>query len=157
MSERKPPKLLDQMRALLRTKHYSIRTEDSYLQWAKRYILFHGKRHPAALGAAEINEFLSHLAVERNVSSSTQNQALCAILFLYRDVLGDDVPWMENLVRAPRTRRLPTVLTRDEVRMLIAQMSGIPQLIARLLYGTGARVLSSRAGAARRRISGCAS
>jgi integrase len=129
------------MRAVLRTKHYSIRTEDAYLQWAKRYIFFHGKRHPSFLGAPEINEYLSHLAVERNVSSSTQTQALCAILFLYRDVLGDDVPWLENLVRAPRTRRLPTVLTREEVRLLIARMSGTPQMIARLLYGTGARLL----------------
>jgi integrase len=129
------------MRAVLRTKHYSIRTEDAYLQWAKRYIFFHGKRHPSFLGAPEINEYLRHLAVERNVSASTQNQALCAILFLYRDVLGDDVPWLENLVRAPRTRRLPTVLTREEVRLLIARMSGTPQMIARLLYGTGARLL----------------
>jgi integron integrase len=111
------------------------------VQWAKRFILFHGKRHPSALGAAEINEFLSDLAVSRNVSASTQNQALCAILFLYRDVLGDEVPWLENLVRAPRTRRLPTVLTREEVRSLIAAMTGIPQLVARLLYGTGGRLL----------------
>lgn len=141
ISEPNPPKLLDRMRTVLRTKHYSIRTEDAYLQWAKRYILFHGKRHPSSLGAAEINEFLSHLAVERNVSASTQNQALCAILFLYRDVLADDVPWLENLVRAPRTRRLPTVLTREEVRLVIARMNGTPQMIARLLYGTGARLL----------------
>jgi len=129
ITEPNPPKLLDRMRAVLRTKHYSIRTEDAYLQWAKRYILFHGKRHPSFLGAAEINEFLSHLAVERNVAASTQNQALCAILFLYRDVLGDDVPWLENLVRAPRRRRLPLVLTRDEVRLLIARMSGTPQML----------------------------
>jgi integron integrase len=141
ISEPNPPKLLDRMRTMLRTKHYSIRTEDAYLQWAKRYILFHGKRHPSSLGAAEINEFLSHLAVERNVSASTQNQALCAILFLYRNVLADDVPWLENLVRAPRTRRLPTVLTREEVRLVIARMNGTPQMIARLLYGTGARLL----------------
>src|ERR1700690_2206339 len=88
------PKLLDRMRARLRTRHYSIRTEDAYVQWARRFILFQGKRHPSMMGAAEINEFLSHLAVERNVAASTQNQALCALLFLYRDVLGDEVPWL---------------------------------------------------------------
>lgn len=137
------PKLLDRMRALLRTKHYSIRTEDAYVQWARRFILFQGKRHPSSMGAPEINEFLSHLAVERNVSASTQNQALSAILFLYRDLLGDEVPWLENLVRAPRTKRLPTVLTREEVRTLIGAMSGIQQLVARLLYGTGLRLLEA--------------
>ena len=99
------PKLLDRMRARLRTRHYSIRTEDTYVQWAKRYILFHGKQHPSAMGAPEINEFLTHLAVERNVSASTQSQALAAILFLYRDVLGEEVPWLNDLVRAPRRER----------------------------------------------------
>lgn len=135
------PKLLDRMRALLRTKHYSIRTEDAYVQWARRFILFHGKRHPSSMGAAEINEFLSHLAVDRNVSASTQNQALSAILFLYRDLLGDEVPWISNLVRAERRKPLPVVLTRDEVRRLLGEMSGIAQLVARLLYGTGMRLL----------------
>jgi len=135
------PKLLDRMRALLRTRHYSIRTEDTYVQWARRFILFQGKRHPSMMGAPEINEFLSSLAVERNVSASTQNQALSAILFLYREVLGDEVPWMHDLVRARQTERAPVVLTRDEVRRLLGQMSGTPQLIARLLYGTGMRVL----------------
>jgi site-specific recombinase XerD len=110
------PKLLDRMRSLMRTMHYSIRTEDAYVQWARRFILFHGKRHPSAMGAAEINEFLSHLAVDRNVSASTQNQALSALLFLYRKLLGDDVPWLENLVRARKPARLPVVLTRNTSR-----------------------------------------
>ena len=135
------PRLLDRMRTLLRTRHYSIRTEQSYVQWAKRYILFHGKRHPSSMGGPEINEFLSHLAVEGNVSASTQNQALSAILFLYRDVLGDEVPWISNLIRAPRRKTLPVVLTRGEVRRLVGGMEGTPQLIARLLYGTGLRLL----------------
>ena len=138
------PKLLDRMRARLRTRHYSIRTEDAYVQWARRFIVFQKKRHPSMMGASEINEineFLSHLAVERNVSSSTQNQALCAILFLYRDVLGEEVPWLGNLVRARRSERFPVVLTIQEVRALIGRMNGTSQLIARLLYGTGMRVL----------------
>jgi integrase len=126
-------KLLDRMRARLRTRHYSIRTEDSYVQWAKRFILFRGKRHPSSIGAAEINEFLTHLAVERNVSSSTQSQALVAILFLYCDVLGEEVPLLNDLVRAPRRERTPVVLSRDEVRLLLAQLSGAAQLVAQLL------------------------
>jgi len=137
------PKLLDRMRALMRTRHYSIRTEDAYVQWARRYILHHGKRHPSAMGAEEINAFLSHLAVERNVAASTQNQALSAILFLYRDVLGDEVPWLTDLIRAPRREHLPVVLTRAEVRRLLGQLSGTPQLVARLLYGTGMRLLEA--------------
>lgn len=135
------PKLLDRMRIILRTKHYSIRTEDAYVQWAKRFILWSGKRHPSSMGAPEINDFLSHLAVDRNVSASTQNQALSAILFLYREVLGDEVPWLSNLVRAARPARLPTVLAAAEVRRLIGEMNGLPQLVARLLYGTGMRLL----------------
>ncbi len=135
------PKLLDRMRALLRTRHYSIRTEDAYVQWARRFILFHGKKHPSSMGAAEINAFLSHLAVERSVSASTQTQALCAILFLYRDVLVEDVPWLAELERAPRRQPAPLVLTRNEVDRLLGSMSGTPQLVARLLYGTGMRLL----------------
>src|SRR5688500_1422757 len=131
-----PPKLLDRMRIALRTRHYSIRTEDAYVQWAKRFILFHGKKHPSAMGGGEINAFLSDLAVERGVSASTQNQALAALLFLYRDVLGEEIPWLTDLVRAPRSERLPVVLTRDEVRRLLGELSGMPQLVARLLYGT---------------------
>jgi hypothetical protein len=101
------PKLLDRMHGLLRARHYSIRTEGAYVQWAKRFILFHGKKHPSAMGAPQINEFLTHLAVERHVSASTQSQALAAILFLYRDVLGEEVPWLSELVRAPRRERTP--------------------------------------------------
>ena len=135
------PRLLDRMRGVLRARHYSLRTEDSYVQWAKRFILFHGKRHPSAMGPDEINGYLTHLAVERHVSASTQSQALAAILFLYRDVLGEEVPWLTELVRAPRRERAPVVLTRDEVRRLLGEMSGTAQLVARLLYGTGMRLL----------------
>ncbi|MGZ5445023.1 MAG: integron integrase [Thermoanaerobaculia bacterium] len=135
------PKLLDRMRALLRTRHYSIRTEDAYVQWARRYILFHGKKHPSAMGAGEINAFLSHLAVERDVSASTQMQALCAILFLYRDVLVEEVPWLSELERVPRKQRTPLVLTHAEVKRLLGAMAGTPHLVARLLYGTGMRLL----------------
>jgi integron integrase len=135
------PKLLDRMRAVLRTRHYSIRTEDAYVQWARRFILFHGKKHPSAMGAPEINEFLSHLAVDRNVSASTQMQALCGILFLYRDVLAEEVPWLAELERVARQRPVPLVLTRQEVMRLLGEMSGTPQLAARLLYGTGMRLL----------------
>src|SRR5712691_8963295 len=113
------PKLLDRMRAVLRTRHYSIRTEDAYVQWVKRFILFHGKKHPSEMGSEEINEYLTHLAVERHVSASTQSQALAAILFLYRDVLGEEVPWLTELVRAPRSGgahagRGPAVARGDE-------------------------------------------
>jgi integron integrase len=135
------PRLLDRMRAVLRTRHYSIRTEESYVQWAKRFILFHRKRHPSEMGAKEINEYLTSLAVERHVSSSTQGQALAALLFLYRDVLGAEVPWLSELVRAPRRERIPVVLTRAEVARLLGEMSGTAQLVARLLYGTGMRLL----------------
>jgi len=134
-------KLLDRMRAVLRTRHYSIRTEDAYVQWVRRFILFHGKKHPSEMGSEEINEYLTHLAVERHVSASTQSQALAAILFLYRDVLGEEVPWLTELVRAPRRERAPVVLTREEVRRLLGEMSGTAQLVARLLYGTGMRLL----------------
>ncbi len=134
-------KLLDRMRAVLRTRHYSIRTEDTYVQWVKRFIIFHGKKHPSAMGSHEINTYLTHLAVERHVSASTQSQALAAILFLYRDVLGEEVPWLTELVRAPRRERAPVVLTREEVRRVLGEMSGTAQLVARLLYGTGMRLL----------------
>ena len=104
------PKLLDQVRERIRTKHFSIRTEDAYVQWVRRFILFHGKRHPKEMGAAEVEAFLTHLAVDRTVASSTQNQALAALLFLYKEVLGIQLPWLENLTRAKRPARLPTVL-----------------------------------------------
>jgi hypothetical protein len=114
--DRESPRLLDQVRELIRIRHYSVRTEQAYVQWIRRYILFHDKRHPLELGADEVTAFLSHLAVKRNVAASTQNQALNAILFLYRDVLKCTLPWLENVQRAKKPQRLPLVLTRDEVR-----------------------------------------
>lgn len=135
------PKLLDQLRDRIRVKHYSIRTETQYVQWARRFILFHGKRHPRTMGAAEIEAFLTHLAVEGSVSASTQNQALSALLFLYREVLGIHLPWLTDLTRAKRSQHLPVVLTTKEVRSILAEMEGIYALLARLLYGTGMRLM----------------
>jgi len=136
-----PPKLLDQVRDKIRVKHYSIRTETQYLQWIKRFIFFHGKRHPRDMGAAEVEEFLSHLATEGNVSASTQNQALSALLFLYREVLGIVLPWMDTMVRAKKPQRLPVVLNRSEVALVLERMEGTYSLMARLLYGTGMRLM----------------
>lgn len=135
------PKLLDQVRDLIRTKHYSIRTENQYLQWIRRFILFHGKRHPRDMGAPEVEAFLSHLAVSRDVAASTQNQALSALLFLYREVLNIDLPWLDNVTRAKRPQRLPVVLSRDEVRAVLDRMPGVYGLMASLLYGTGMRLM----------------
>lgn len=137
----KPPKLLDQVRERLRVKRYSIRTEKQYVQWVRRFILFHDKRHPRGLGAAEVEAFLTHLAVEGNVATATQNQALSALLFLYREVLEINLPWLDNVVRAKRPARLPVVLTRQEVTALLDRMSGTYGLLARLLYGTGMRLM----------------
>jgi len=136
----RPRKLLDQMRDIIRVKHYSIRTEQAYVGWARRYILVHDKRHPREMGAPEIAAFLTHLAVDQNVAASTQNQALCALLFLYHEVLGMDPGPVDN-VRAKKPKRLPTVLTREEVRLVIGAMSGDNQLIAKLLYGSGLRLM----------------
>jgi len=136
-----PPKLLDQVVAKIRFKHYSRRTELSYTHWIKRYILFHGKRHPKDMGAPEIEAFLSALATDRNVSASTQNLALSSILFLYREVLAFELPWLDNIVRAKKPQRLPTVLSESEVKRLLACMEGMPDLVARLLYGTGMRLM----------------
>jgi integron integrase len=141
MSE--PPRLLDRIRMAVRTRHYSIRTEEAYVAWAKRYILFHNKKHPSAMGAEEINAFLTHLAVERNVAASTQNQALSAILFLYKEVLQENVGWISDVVRATRPKRPPVVFTREEVARIIGVMSGIERLVAELLYGTGLRVIEA--------------
>ena len=137
----KPPKLLDQLRAKIRVKHYSIRTEDTYVHWVRRYILFHDKLHPRDLGAEAVRTFLTHLAVDRNVASSTQNQALAAILFLYKEVLELDLPWIDGIERAKRPKRLPVVLTRTQIERLLAQMDGTHALMARLLYGTGMRLM----------------
>jgi integron integrase len=135
------PKLLDQVRDRIRVKHYSIRTETQYLQWIKRFILFHDKRHPRDMAAPEIEAFLTHLAVVGNVSASTQNQALSALLFLYREVFQVEVAWLDNVTRAKLPQRLPVVLTVQEVRAVLAQMSGVYGLMAALLYGTGMRLM----------------
>lgn len=136
-----PPKLLEQMREKLRVKHYSIRTEEQYLQWVRRFILFHRKRHPRDMGGPEVEAFLSRLATHGHVSASTQSQALSALLFLYRVVLEVELPWMDNVVRAKKPRRLPSVLSRDEVRRVLDRMDGIYGLMARLLYGSGMRLM----------------
>jgi integron integrase len=134
-------RLFDEVRRRLRLKHYSLATERVYLQWMRRFILANGKRHPREMGGVEVEGFLSALATDGGVSPSTQNQALSALLFLYRDVLGIELPWMEGIVRAKRPRRVPTVLSRDEVNHLLAALDGRPWLIASLLYGTGMRLM----------------
>ena len=135
------PKLLDQVREQIRLRHYSIRTEAVYLEWVKRYIRFHKYRHPQEMGAPEVEAFLSDLAVRRDVSASTQNQALSAILFLYKQVLQIELPWMDGVIRARRPQRLPVVLTREEVASVLAQLDGTLWLIASLLYGSGMRLM----------------
>jgi integron integrase len=134
-----PRKLLDQVRDVLRLKHYAYSTEESYVQWIRRYILFNHKQHPKDLGSSEISAFLTHLAVEGNVAASTQNQALCALLFLYKEVLKLDIGFV-HVTWARKPKRLPTVMTQQEVRELLCQLSGIYQLFARLLYGSGMRL-----------------
>lgn len=134
-------RLMDEVRRRLRIKRYSLRTEAIYLAWIKRFILANGRRHPREMGAPELEHFLSMLAVQGQVAASTQNQALSAVLFLYRDVLGIQLPWMENVVRAKRPQRVPTVLSREEVQRLLAQMDGRPWLLASLLYGSGLRLM----------------
>jgi integron integrase len=136
-----PPRLLDRVRDALQTRHYSRRTEKAYVGWIRRYILFHRKRHPSEMGALEVTQFLTALAVERKVAASTQNQALGALLFLYREVLGQDLPWLDDLVRARRPHRVPVVMTRDEVRAVLQHLAGVPRLMALLFYGAGLRLL----------------
>ena len=135
------PRLLDRVREAIRIRHYSRRTEKAYVHWIKRYIFFHGKRHPAEMGAAEVTAFLTSLAVHSKVAASTQNQALSALLFLYREVLGVELPWLDDVVRAKRPQHLPVVLTRDEVRAVLQRLDGVPRLMAILLYGAGLRLL----------------
>ena len=125
----------------MRVRHYSIRTESAYVDWIRRFIIFHGKRHPSQLGAAEVTAFLTHLAVERNVSASTQAQAKSALLFLYRHVLELNMPWLDEVISTKERRRLPVVLTTQEVRALLLEVSGTTGLITALLYGTGMRLL----------------
>lgn len=136
-----PPRLLQQVREKIRYKHYSIRTESAYTEWIKRFIFFHGRRHPRDMGAAEIEQFLTHLAVAGKVSASTQNQAKSALLFLYKEVLGIQLPWLDNIEGAKTPKRLPVVLTQEEVLSILLEMEGTQQLIGRLLYGTGMRIL----------------
>ena len=138
---RSEPRLLDRVRLAVRARHYSRRTEEAYVGWVRRFVLFHGKRHPVEMGEKEINLFLSDLAVRHKVTASTQNQALAALLFLYRAVLERPAPEIENVVRASRPTRLPTVMTRAEVKRTLSEMEGIPRLVATLLYGTGMRLL----------------
>lgn len=139
--QQQPPRLLDQVRNAIRVRHYSIRTEEAYVQWIKRYIYFHEKRHPRVLNAKHVAAFLSHLAVERQVAASTQNQALCALVFLYRHVLQKDLGKFEGIVFAKRRRKLPEVFSRDEVEKVMANLSGIPWLMAALMYGAGLRLM----------------
>jgi integron integrase len=137
-------RLLDRVAERIRVKHYSLRTEQAYVGWIRRYILFHGKRHPADMGKTEVEAFLTSLAVQRGVAASTQSQALAALLFLYREVLGQDLPWLDDVVRAKQPARLPTVLTRDEVRRLLGSVADAEcAFVVRLLYGTGMRVLEA--------------
>jgi len=136
-----PPKLLDQVRQRLRAKHYSIRTETQYVQWIRRFIFYHNKRHPIEMGAKEVEAFLTHLATEGRVSASTQNQALAALLFLYREIFELDLPWLDNVIRAKKSQRLPVVLSKDEVVRILGRMEGTYSLMARLLYGTGMRIM----------------
>nr|AAX14926.1 integrase [Xanthomonas perforans] len=141
VTARSGPKLLDQVRDRLRVRHYSLRTEQAYLSWIRRFILASGRRHPAQMGQAEVEAFLTRLATDGQVSAGTQNQALAALLFLYREVLRIELPWMENLVRAKRPRRIPVVLSREEVARLLAALEGPCWLMASLLYGSGMRLL----------------
>ena len=136
-----PPRLLDQVRARIRAKHYSLRTEDAHVHWIRRFILFHNKRHPVEMGAVEVEAFLSHLAVAGKVAASTQNQALSALLFLYREVLGIELPWLQGVTRAKPSQYLPVVLTTGEVRALFARLDGVDWLMASLLYGAGLRLM----------------
>lgn len=135
------PRLLDRVRGAIRARHYSLRTEEAYIGWIRRYIFFHGKRHPAEMGAPEITRFLTSLAVDGKVAASTQNQALSALLFLYGQVLELEVPWLDDLVHAKRPYRLPIVLTREEVWAVLDQLRDVPRLMCHLMYGGGLRLL----------------
>jgi len=135
------PRLLDQVHIAIRARHFSWRTEKAYIGWIKRFIHFHGKRHPIELGEAEVTAFLSALATRDKVSSSTQNQALSAIIFLYRSVLKKELSWLDSVVRAKRAIRVPVVLSREEVRAVLNELHGVPWLMASLMYGAGLRLL----------------
>jgi len=138
---RRPPKLLDRLREALRSRHYSRRTEQTYCHWVRRFIFFHNVRHPAEMAEPEINAFLTHLAVKEKVSASTQNQALSALLFLYRHVIGREVGELGDVIRAHKPRRLPAVMTRDEVKAVLSSLSSDKWLMASLMYGAGLRLM----------------
>jgi integron integrase len=135
------PKLLDQVRDVIRRKHFSIRTEQTYVDWIRRFILFHNKRHPREMAETEVTQFLTHLARDGRVAASTQNQALSALLFLYKEVLKQEIGWLQGVERAKRPSRLPVVLTRDEVRKIFSRLHGTHRLMAGLLYGSGLRLM----------------
>ena len=140
-SQTMAPKLLDQVRGKIRLKHYSLRTEQAYTDWIRRYILHFGKQHPKELGAAEVEAFLTHLAVNGRVAASTQNQAKSALLFLYKEVLGIELPWLDNVEQARAPKRLPVVLNREEVQAVLSRLNGTHWIIASLLYGAGLRIM----------------
>jgi len=137
------PGLFAVARERMRTRHLALRTEQAYLQWMRRYIAFHRRRHPRDLGAPEVEQFLTHLAVHRKVSAATQSQALQALLFLYRSVLEIELPWLDNITRASTAKRLPVVLSRTEVQALLSQLEGTPWLVANVLYGSGLRLMEA--------------
>ena len=140
-SQPEAPRFLEQVREAIRVRHYSVRTEQTYVGWIKRFILFHGKRHPRDMGGQEVQQFLSHLAVAGHVAASTQSQALSAVLFLYQQVLKRDIGWLDDVVRAKQPHRVPVVLTQDEVKVVLAHLSGTTWIMATLLYGAGLRLL----------------
>src|SRR5215470_4572114 len=140
-SQSASPRLLEQVRAAIRVRHYSLRTEETYVGWIKRFILFHGKRHPRGMGAQEVQQFLSHLAVAGHVAASTQSQALSALLFLYQQVLKQDIGWLDEVVRAKQPHRVPVVLTQDEVAAVLRHLSETTWIMASLLYGAGLRLM----------------
>src|SRR5256885_4535036 len=135
------PTLLEEVRRVARTRHLSIRTEQAYGQWIRRYILFHHKRHPHDMDEVEIREFISHLAVERDITASTQTVALSALLFLYRDVLKQELPYVSQIERARKPKRLPVVFTRDETKRILQHLEGTHWIVAGLLYGSGLRLM----------------
>ena len=137
------PRLLDQVRGKIRLKHYSIRTEEAYVDWIKRFVLHFDKRHPSEMGAREVEEFLTHLAVQGRVAASTQNQAKSALLFLYREVLEHDLPWLEDVERAKAPKRLPVVLTQEEAQTVLSRLKGTHWIVAGLLYGSGLRIMEA--------------
>jgi len=141
MEQNRPVTLLDRVRETIRYKHYSLRTEQAYVEWIRRFVLYHKRRHPRDMGAEEVRAFLGHLASDLKVAASTHQQALSALLFLYREVLGVALPWLDDLNRPKKPKRMPVVLSHAEVQRLLEHLSGTHGLMARLLYGTGMRLM----------------